>query len=156
MSYTVPANPSPQLQAALDWIEGCNAWDGELITKPMSDDIHHTVLPTSITHGFPTSTTKQAWLEKWRFGPLAEQFKITIHEIIEAPPDHVIAHLSSTFRLKSRPEEQFGNEYMIIFQVQKDSSGQHKIVRMKEFMDSLRVSNLIKAANEDAAQSSSH
>ena len=62
MPYSVPENPSPQLQPILEWVNACNALDVDRIAATMSDETYeHVVLPASI--GFPPRPTKKAWLD---------------------------------------------------------------------------------------------
>ncbi|KZV99351.1 hypothetical protein EXIGLDRAFT_831491 [Exidia glandulosa HHB12029] len=158
-TYVPPANPSPELRAVLAWIDACNKWEVSAFAAQMSDDeYHHAVLPSSL--GVPESKTKAEWLAPFetRFHPLFDSFEassshgLKVHEIIEAPEGRIIGHVSASGKTKLGID--FANEYMILCTVRKDSSGEYKMVKVKEFMDSKAVSSFHAAVQAATAGAS--
>ncbi|KZV99346.1 hypothetical protein EXIGLDRAFT_746144 [Exidia glandulosa HHB12029] len=147
-----PTNPSPELRTVLAWIEATNTWpwDVSAFAAQISDDeYHHTVLPASL--GAQEIKSKEEWVAGFEKGflPLFDSFELKVHEIIEAPEGRVIAHLSSSG--KTKLDIDFANEYIIICTVRKDSSGEYKIVKETEFMDSKTMTSFFAAVQAASA-----
>ncbi|KAF8514613.1 hypothetical protein JB92DRAFT_2918739 [Gautieria morchelliformis] len=82
-SCTIPANPSPELQVALNWIEGYNRWDIDLLFSTVSDDYTHHVLPGSL--GIKPRSKEEFREYLTSIFPMFQGFTVTLHEIVEAP-----------------------------------------------------------------------
>ncbi|KAH7102211.1 hypothetical protein BKA62DRAFT_829563 [Auriculariales sp. MPI-PUGE-AT-0066] len=153
--YTPSLNPSPAVKTVLAWVAGCQAWDVDAIAVTMSDQSYtHEVLPA--TMNLPKSTSKATWLGGFKqfIHPMFTKWDIIIHDIVEAPGGSVFGHMTSdgtTTASVPTPSGStnigapFHNEYMLQFTVREEADGVHRIVHIKEFMDTLSQAKFCKA-----------
>ncbi|KAF8589497.1 hypothetical protein K439DRAFT_1253540, partial [Ramaria rubella] len=130
-SYNIPPDPSPELQTALKWIDGFNCWDIDQITSVLSNDYTHHILPKTLG---VKSRNKEEFREYFTgILPMFQDFKVTIHEIVEGAGKLVI-HASST--ATSTTGYPYANEYNLILHLVSQGEGLPKISMIKEFVDS--------------------
>lgn len=75
-SSAIPANPSPQLKAVLQWIDGFNAWDIDKVLLPTTDDYIHYVLPASLNR--PVRAKKEYREDFMSYIPMLTDFKVIL------------------------------------------------------------------------------
>ncbi|EJD42935.1 hypothetical protein AURDEDRAFT_167884 [Auricularia subglabra TFB-10046 SS5] len=152
MVVSAPSNPSPQLKPVLEWLYASEALDVDRLGAILSDEaFEDNVLPMSL--GFPPCPSKAAWLDMFRGGISSwfdrHGFEFTFHEYFEGP-GHITAHVSAEGETKYG--QAMANEWLIVFQVRKDTSGAFKIVRILEFADSLSVAGIVRTEPTEDGQ----
>ncbi|KAH8104840.1 hypothetical protein BXZ70DRAFT_623247 [Cristinia sonorae] len=126
-------DPSPQLQAALHWINALiETRDVQDLESAITDDFAIQVLPKSL--GRP-QLHKEEYLKysnSFTFH-VVRDFEATIQEVVETA-DKVVLHASS--KATSATGFPYSNEYIIIFHLALQPDGQYKVKYLKEFVDS--------------------
>ncbi|TCD71777.1 hypothetical protein EIP91_003120 [Steccherinum ochraceum] len=145
----VTANPSSQLQAVLQWVEGMSTANFDLLDSVLADDYVHITLPTSLN--IPELGSKEQYIQHYRgVLPIFTAFDVAISEVIESP-GRVLVHASANATTKVNVP--YANEYIIIFSLAEQADGSHKLTAAKEFVDSKFVAGFMEQmANASKSQ----
>ncbi|KAK7685313.1 hypothetical protein QCA50_011676 [Cerrena zonata] len=136
----VPDDPSPQLRTVLHFIQGLQNHDYSFVATTLSEDFLMCILPQSL--GVPCRP-REEWLEKCRRSSLVwpKTFRLDILDINESP-GKVWVHGIGTARAKTG--KSYENEMLMMFKLSNGTEspdGLPKVLELKEFMDSLYISN---------------
>ncbi|CAL1714269.1 unnamed protein product [Somion occarium] len=132
VSAAISANPSPQIQLVLKWVEAAIGKDFATLEAIITDDYVQTVHPDNL--GAPLHKGKEPFLTHYKTVlPLFVDFSVKILEIIETP-DTVVVHAKGS--AKTQINYDYENEYIMIFHIVKQQDGQLKLSSAKEFVDS--------------------
>jgi len=143
---TIPAEQSPKLKCALDWLAAARKSDVEALGAQLDDDYEHFFHPQSIgkdTH------SKADWLS--HITPMLDMFRdveIVLYDIIEGK-DKVV--LDFKYLSKYYTNSQLDHEVVVIMGFTGDASSP-KIRTMKEFSDSASYANYFPKLEEHKAK----
>ncbi|TCD71820.1 hypothetical protein EIP91_003163 [Steccherinum ochraceum] len=138
---TLPADPSPQVSAALKWVEGVASANFDLLASAIADDYEHVLQPASL--GAPPIHGRDAVVQMYKnILPKLQGYVMTILEIVEGQGKVVVHTIGEA-------DAQFGfhykNEYLFTFNVVKQADGTHKVNKVQEFTDVEVTKTLMKA-----------
>lgn len=127
---------STQLQTVFYFIQALRDWNFEMLESTLSEDYKMEVLPRSL--GIPTRG-KEEWLQTCKESNILEPgYRVDVIDINESP-GRIWVH--ATVYARAKTGQSYENEYLLMFCLTTDDSGQPKIRELKEFMDSLYTTN---------------
>jgi len=140
--YVPPNDPSPNLQAALAYIDARNNWFSsadcvsavERMMSMFDEDLEHRILPRSLERPVLNKSQYKVYVnELLRF---IREYTISLHEVTETIDNSIIIHASSVGTGLSGAK--FSNEYMIFLHMKPSDNPEElpKISKVKEFVDS--------------------
>jgi len=145
MPYT-PTNPSPNLLLIQSYFAALEEWDIEAVMSVLDNNYEHHILPLSMGRPVMDKQTYKEALVKIR--ALFQKYEIVVHEVTETS-DVVTMHASSSaLSVLGTP---FLNEYMFTFHIRTSSTGERKICKIKEFVDSGYTKEWLHAETEKIA-----
>ncbi|KIJ51378.1 hypothetical protein M422DRAFT_158316 [Sphaerobolus stellatus SS14] len=130
-SPAIPANPSPQLQVVLQWLDAWKTLNVDNVLPTLADDYKHQVLPKSL--GRPMLNREEFTQNYRAVLPLYSYFEVCANELIEVPGKIFVHAMSSG---KSTTGAPYNNEYCLTFYLVNQDDGLPKISYLKEFVDS--------------------
>ncbi|KAH8079418.1 hypothetical protein BXZ70DRAFT_648282 [Cristinia sonorae] len=136
--YTSYTSLSAQLRTVFHFIQSLREWDFELLEGTLSEEFRMEVLPRSL--GIP-GRGKEEWVRTCREGNVLEPgYRLDIMDINESP-GRIWIH--ATVHARAKTGQSYENEYLLMFRLTTpdEESGTPKILELKEFMDSLYITN---------------